>query len=128
MAARKARFAEAVTETCFKSLEIIELSGPTQQVERKKNSSTRLNCWEFKGCGREPGGSKVAEFGVCPAATEAACDGINGGKNGGRYCWRVAGTFCEDEQQGTYAKKLMSCIYCDFLKAVQDELSKDFKI
>lgn len=31
---------------------------------------SRTNCWEYFKCGREPGGSKVDELGVCPAATE----------------------------------------------------------
>ncbi len=26
------------------------------------------NCWDFKSCGREQGGTKAAELGVCPAA------------------------------------------------------------
>ena len=37
----------------------------------------KLNCWQVKKCGREPGGAKVAEFGVCPAAAETA---LNGGE------------------------------------------------
>ena len=32
--------------------------------------SNRLNCWEVKKCGREPGGKSVATLGVCPAASE----------------------------------------------------------
>jgi len=31
------------------------------------NHPGKLNCWEFKKCGRQPGGPKVAELGVCPA-------------------------------------------------------------
>jgi hypothetical protein len=29
--------------------------------------ATVNNCWEFKNCGREIGGIKVKEMGVCPA-------------------------------------------------------------
>lgn len=29
----------------------------------------KLNCWEFKKCGRETGGLKIKEMGVCPDAT-----------------------------------------------------------
>lgn len=29
----------------------------------------KLNCWEFKKCGREQGGILSAELGVCHAAT-----------------------------------------------------------
>ena len=81
-----------------------------------------LNCWEFKKCGREPGGAKVNELGVCPAATDTSFNGVNGGVNGGRYCWRVAGTFCKGEVQGTYAKKMLTCINCDFFNRVELEL------
>jgi hypothetical protein len=81
----------------------------------------RLNCWELKKCGREPGGAKVEELGVCPATTETSANGINGGKNGGRICWAIAGTFCEEKIQGTIAKKKFSCMNCDFFKLVAEE-------
>ena len=41
------------------------------------------NCWEFKNCGRQPGGSNVNDLGLCPAATDTSSDGLNRGKNGG---------------------------------------------
>jgi hypothetical protein len=37
------------------------------------------NCWEHMQCGREPGGVKAAELGICPAAVDDAFDGINTG-------------------------------------------------
>jgi len=46
-----------------------------------------LNCWEVKKCGREFGGIKSQELGVCPASIQSKVDGINHGKNGGRACW-----------------------------------------
>ncbi len=46
----------------------------------------KINCWKYKKCGQEPGGNKVYELGVCPAATNSTANGINGGKNGGRIC------------------------------------------
>jgi eukaryotic-like serine/threonine-protein kinase len=76
------------------------------------------NCWEIMKCGREPGGKNVAEFGVCPAAKDSSFDGINTGKNGGRICWAVAGTFCGGEIQGTFAEKRTSCIGCNFYKPI----------
>ncbi|MEW6110309.1 MAG: two-CW domain-containing protein, partial [Nitrospirota bacterium] len=36
----------------------------------------RFNCWEFFRCGREIGGAKVSELGVCPAATDNSADGL----------------------------------------------------
>jgi hypothetical protein len=79
------------------------------------------NCWDSKKCGRQPGGEKVTELGVCPAATHAASDGTNGGKNAGRYCWSITGTFCGGKVQGTYAQKHLSCMNCDFFKQVRLE-------
>jgi hypothetical protein len=79
------------------------------------------NCWEFKKCGREPGGAKVKEFGVCPAAREERLDNVHGGKNAGRSCWVLAGTLCKGEVQGTFAQKYRNCEICDFYKRVKEE-------
>jgi hypothetical protein len=81
----------------------------------------KVNCWEFMKCGREPGGERVAEEGVCPAAVDSGVDGINGGKNGGRCCWAIAGTFCLGKAHGTNAKKHISCMDCVFYWTVADE-------
>lgn len=86
-----------------------------------------MNCWEFKHCGRQPGGAKVAELGVCPAASEAKLHGANHGQNGGRACWGVAGTLCGGKVQGTYATKLGNCMACEFYKLVQKEEGPAFK-
>ncbi len=86
------------------------------------------NCWEEKKCGREIGGSKVTELGICPAAVDKLSDGINGGINGGRFCWAVSGTFCGGVVQGTYAQKKVSCLTCDFYKKVQQEEGTKFKV
>ena len=81
----------------------------------------RMNCWEFKECGRQTGGTKSAELGVCSAANDDSADGLNDGKNGGRLCWAVTGTLCGGEVQGTYAQKQVSCMTCDFFKKVKEE-------
>ena len=84
-------------------------------------AESKINCWEYMKCGRQPGGSKVADSGVCAAAIDESYDGIHDGKNAGRICWAVAGTCCENNVQGTYAQKRKSCISCPFYKAVQDQ-------
>ncbi len=81
----------------------------------------RLNCWEFKKCGRQPGGPKVAELGICPAAENTDLDGAHGGKNAGRACWVVAGSLCGGKIQGTYAKKLLNCWRCEFMNKVKKD-------
>ena len=91
-----------------------------------EKQSSKLNCWEFKKCGREPGGVNVAKEGVCQAAIETRANGIHGGNNGGRACWVVAGTLCLGEIQGTYAKKLKNCIECEFYQKVLYEEERFF--
>jgi len=82
---------------------------------------TKKNCWEVKKCGREPGGAKSKELGICPASTEKRTDGINEGKNAGRACWAVTGTLCGGKMQGSFAAKMGNCMNCDFYKEVQTE-------
>ena len=65
-----------------------------------------MNCWEFKKCGREKGGAKAAELGVCPAWPD-----------NGKMCARVAGTFCGGQVQGSFAQKLHNCMSCEFYKS-----------
>ena len=80
----------------------------------------KQNCWEFNKCGREPGGSRVGETGACPAATETSCTGLNNGKNGGRMCWAISGTFSTGRIKGAFAREF-SCLNCDFLRSVCKE-------
>ena len=86
----------------------------------------RKNCWEVKRCGREPGGENSKKLGVCPAALPNEYDGVNKGKNAGRFCWAVTGTLCEGEIQGVYAKKLINCLRCKFLKQVNEDEGRNF--
>lgn len=88
----------------------------------------KLNCWEFKGCGRQPGGANAAEMGICPAALGAAnTDGLNDGEHGGRMCWAVAGTFCKGKVQASFATKAADCTRCDFLQRVRSEQGAAFR-
>lgn len=85
-----------------------------------------FNCWQAKKCGREPGGANVPQLGVCPASTDKATHGLNGGQNGGRICWAVTGTLCGGKVQGTFAQKRLSCMSCDFFKQVKTEQGGKF--
>jgi hypothetical protein len=87
---------------------------------------SKQNCWEFKNCGRQPGGHKVKELGICPATVEQALNGAHGGKNGGRSCWVVAGSLCGGKIQGSYAQKLNNCWRCDFMNRVKREEEPTF--
>jgi len=85
----------------------------------------KLNCWEYMKCGRQPGGEKEGELGICPVTLNEDLDGAHGGIGAGRVCWVVVGTFCGGTVQGTYAKKLKDCTKCDFMALVKREESLD---
>jgi len=62
-----------------------------------------VNCWDFMSCGRQKGGAKEEELGVCPAYPDH-----------GKHCARIAGTICGGVVQGVFAAKLFNCLKCDF--------------
>lgn len=82
----------------------------------------KLNCWEFKECGRELGGKNVEELGVCPAALAQPADGIHNGKAGGRCCWVTAGILLGAAQQFT------DCYECGFYDLVRKEEGNAFNV
>ncbi len=86
----------------------------------------KQNCWEMKKCGREIGGSKTGELGVCPSATESRLNGAHEGKFAGRACWVVAGTLCGGQEQGSFAQKYHNCEKCDFYRLVKQEEGSRF--
>lgn len=82
----------------------------------------KLNCWEFKKCGRESGGANAGKSGVCPSAIEDRTDGINNGQHAGRACWAIAGTFRTGKKiAGACALEIDTCADCDFYQLVMKE-------
>ena len=90
-------------------------------MKQGSQSARKLNCWEFKKCGRQPEGPHVKDMGLCPAATEESLDGTHEGVNAGRACWVVSGTFCKGQVQGAFAQKFRNCEACDFYRLVKNE-------
>lgn len=88
--------------------------------------AAKKNCWEFHRCGRQPGGDKTDELGVCPAAVEGKLAGVHGGRNAGRACWVVSGTMCLGKEMGIFAAKYKDCLKCPFYLQVMEEEGRDF--
>ena len=88
----------------------------------------KLNCWEFKRCGREAGGVHAGDLGICPVTREGRLHGTHGGHNAGRSCWVVAGSLCGGKLQGTFAKKYENCKTCDFYKQVKSEENGSYEM
>jgi len=84
----------------------------------------KLNCWQFKNCNRIFNKSTES---VCPVMLAVEHDGKNGGTNGGRICWQVAGSFCGGKMQGAFVQKLDTCLKCDFARYVFDKEGKNLK-
>ena len=76
------------------------------------------NCWELNNCHNKE----------CPVHSATLYDGINHGKNGGRLCWFISGTFCGNVVQGTFAKKKLSCATCEVYKSIREEEKAEFLI
>ena len=87
----------------------------------------KINCWEFKHCGKEPNGEKASE-GVCPAALEQRADGIHRGVNGGRCCWVVRDNLCRNKMEKGFKAKNAECLQCDFYHLVRKEEIPHFKV
>jgi hypothetical protein len=81
----------------------------------------KQNCWEFTGCGKNISGFTSDEFGVCPAFNCKILNHVHGGMNGGRACWMVTGTMCNNKIQGSYRFKEKNCSRCDFFQLVKKE-------
>jgi hypothetical protein len=85
-----------------------------------------INCWEFHGCGCQPGGKNADLHNPCPIPLDEKYDGINNGKNAGRYCWKVIGTMSDAEPKCTEAMKIRECTKCDFFQLVKVQQRDSF--
>jgi hypothetical protein len=76
----------------------------------------KLNCWEYKNCGREKGGLMTPILGECPVPSFMKYDGLNGGLGAGRSCWMVPHSLCASRNaSGTGSHR---CYTCEFYKRV----------
>ncbi|MDF1544676.1 MAG: hypothetical protein P1R58_06190 [bacterium] len=78
----------------------------------------KLNCWEYKNCGREAGGLMADALGECPVSRAMKFDGLNGGKAAGRACWMVPNSACRLNRG---RQRIPACHNCEFYKRVVRE-------
>ena len=81
-----------------------------------ETATHKLNCWQFKNCGREPGGVMAEVLGECSVASTMRFDGLNEGIGGGRACWMVPNSVCK--QGVSTSTPVNPCHTCDFYKRV----------
>lgn len=107
-------------------MELLNMDRRNRHTEKIQSPLPKQNCWEFLQCGREPGGKNATRLGICPASIETSADGLNEGKNGGRICWAISGTYCLKEMNGIFARKILSCRSCIFFKKVNEEEDAEY--
>ena len=106
----------------------VEITRPSDWRRWETGSSRRMpNCWEVTCCGREPGGRKAAGGNTCPVAEDTRFSGINRGIGAGRYCWKVAGTYCGDQVPEMLGRKMIDCALCGFFQQVKREEGDKFQ-
>ncbi|MBI5742196.1 MAG: hypothetical protein HZA16_15965 [Nitrospirae bacterium] len=81
----------------------------------------KLNCWEFKKCGREKEGAGLDKSCVCPVARKISADGLNNGRNGGRICWVIADLCCDRKVDCVNTRRGDPCFSCEFRYKVMIE-------
>jgi CheY-like chemotaxis protein len=99
----------------------LKLSNTVKVFAKKDKVKIKQNCWEFHGCGREPGGANVKEQGICVVTIERKLNGVHSGENAGRACWSVLGTIKNGKMQSTFSQKYRSCEKCEFYKMVRKD-------
>ncbi len=67
---------------------------------------SKLNCWEYKNCGKSD----------CPSKKAERFDGFNCGKNGGRICWYSNYLASGGKEKGTQVQKCSECKYFDVVE------------
>ena len=76
----------------------------------------KLNCWEFRNCGREKNGLMAGVLGECPVPKAMRYDGLNGGQGAGRACWMI----CPAVRQSSApnGQRAVPCLQCGFYQRV----------
>ena len=80
----------------------------------------KINCWEYRNCGVEPGGIFAEIYGECPVPRMMKYDGVNGGRGAGRVCWKVMNNAALKEPFICRNSRI-SCFQCEFFIRVKNE-------
>lgn len=76
-----------------------------------------LFCWEFKKCGREHGGARVAELGVCPVANFIKLANSVHGQSAVRACWAAKAPKPGTEDDIESSDRISNCVNCEYYRS-----------
>ena len=89
---------------------------------------TKKNCWEIKKCNFGSQKSKTNTATACLVKSSAEFNNTNGGVNGGRICWAVAGTFSSRPPCGEFVHEQVTCMECEVFKQIEKEEENKFSL
>lgn len=115
---------EIFREFGIKWSEIVEVevtSASRWRLWEMKTGRRMKNCWEVTSCGRRPEDPDMAEEAFCPAAVHSRSPERTKQEYAGTYCWKAAGTFCEEKIDGTHAEKRIDSEVCPFFPRPQPQ-------
>jgi hypothetical protein len=81
----------------------------------------KFNCWEVMKCGKGPSEDGNGKSDICPIVFESSANNLNGGINGGRVCWVIAGEYYKDKVICSKFKRKDPCFACEFRYKVMAE-------
>jgi hypothetical protein len=65
-------------------------------------------------------------LGVCLAVLDEKHNAINGGQNGGRYCWSGMDNISKAKPKYCIDKKVKTCLQCHFYRLVKAQEGDSF--
>lgn len=72
-------------------------------------------------CGEGNGIYDAGHKSACPIANNKTANGLNGGVNGGRICWVIADSCCNEQIPCITNKRKDPCFSCEFRYKVMNE-------
>ena len=83
--------------------------------------TNKINCWEYKQCGRGPKQNNIYQPATCHVAEHKVSNDMNSGVNGGRLCWLILEARFRGEVKQFNRDLTYPCFSCDFRYKVMKE-------
>ncbi|MCI5148900.1 MAG: hypothetical protein D3916_05850 [Candidatus Electrothrix sp. MAN1_4] len=108
----------------YQDILIIQLQKTIQQSGIEVMNDSKIDCWEFKKCGREPGGKNIEKYGLCSLVVSLEDNKINNKRNGERLCWSLRESACEGIMRECCVNEIKECRQCTFYIFLQESYNQ----
>jgi hypothetical protein len=79
-------------------------------------------------CGREAGGRKAGELGICPVSLRSQPEGVSRAAGRGQPCWAFPGNACDHRSDGQPGQDSLACRQCERMQQVCDREGRYFAL